>query len=75
VRAIDILESLRTSLDMERGGEVAGNLNRLYTYMEARLTEANLGNDTAVLDELSGLNEILRGAWSSIPAEARQRPA
>jgi flagellar protein FliS len=73
VRAIDILESLRTSLDLERGGELAGNLNRLYAYMEERLTEANLRNEPAVLDELSALNETLRDAWASIPAQARQR--
>ena len=74
VRGIDILESLRISLDMERGGDVAQNLERLYSYMTQRLTEANLTNEEDTLDELSALNETLRTAWASIPQDLRRKP-
>lgn len=75
MRGIEILESLRTSLDMERGGDVAQNLERLYHYMAQRLTEANMKNEPQALEEIGALNEILRDAWASIPQEERRRPA
>ena len=48
--AISILEGLKTSLDHDKGGEIARNLEDLYMYMERRLIEANRGNDTSLLD-------------------------
>ena len=71
-RAVDILEALRTSLDADRGGDIAANLSRLYTYMQERLTEFNLNNDPQAVDELLALNDTLRDAWASIPLEARR---
>ena len=75
VRAVDILEGLRTSLDNDKGGEVAANLGRLYEYMEMRLTEVNLSNDLTPLEELIELNATLRDAWAGIPQQARQAAA
>ncbi|MGV2462908.1 UNVERIFIED_CONTAM: flagellar export chaperone FliS, partial [Pseudomonas aeruginosa] len=54
-KAIGIIGGLREALDSERGGELAGNLDRLYEYMIARLVEANTSNDTSLLDEVSAL--------------------
>ena len=71
VRAVDILEGLRVSLDADRGGDVAENLSRLYVYMQERLTQFNLNNDPLVVDELLALNNTLREAWADIPVEAR----
>lgn len=73
MRGIDILDSLRTSLDLERGGEVARNLERLYHYMAERLTQANLSNELGALDEVGALNDTLRDAWASIPDAARRQ--
>ncbi|MCH8506840.1 MAG: flagellar export chaperone FliS, partial [Ectothiorhodospiraceae bacterium] len=44
-KAISIVEGLRVSLDMERGGELSESLASLYEYMQRRLLEANLHND------------------------------
>ena len=71
-KAADILQALIASLDLERGGAVAGNLSRLYDYMERELARANLHNDPAGLGNVASVNETLRAAWQSIPAEARQ---
>ena len=70
-KAVGIMEALAASLDKERGGDVAGNLARLYDYMERELTRANLHNDVAALGNVASVNETLRGAWASIPPEAR----
>jgi flagellar secretion chaperone FliS len=66
-----IIDSLRGSLDHAAGGELAGNLDRLYDYMNRRLLEANLKNDTRLLDEVVSLLKAIREAWNAIPQEYR----
>ena len=69
--SIAILDSLRGSLNHEVGGELAGNLDRLYDYMSRRLLEANIGNDAGLLGEVVSLLKEVRDAWDSIPQEYR----
>ncbi|MBP7567083.1 MAG: flagellar export chaperone FliS [Burkholderiaceae bacterium] len=70
VRLIE--EGLKGGLDMQRGGELAGNLRGLYDYCVQRLTHANLHNDEAAVAEVVGLLEPVAQAWKSI---AGQPPA
>lgn len=73
--AITIIdEGLQASLSKEVGGELTQNLSALYAYMSQRLLMANLNNDIAALDEVSGLLIELRSAWESMPAQ-NQSPA
>lgn len=65
-KAIGIIGGLREALDSERGGELAGNLDRLYEYMIARLVEANTSNDTSLLDEVSALLLEVKSGWGGI---------
>ncbi len=69
ISAVAIVEGLRVSLDMEKGGEIAENLFSLYDYMELRLTEANARNDVAILDEMINLIKPIKEAWDVIPQE------
>ena len=63
-RAVRILqEGLRTSLDLENGGELAANLAGLYDYCVMRLTQANAANDAAALDEVASLLKPVAEAW------------
>lgn len=73
--AISIIDGLRMSLDMEAGGEIADNLNRLYDYMGRRLLEANLKNNAGYLDEVAGLLKEIKSAWDAIPLEIRNAHA
>ncbi len=70
--AISIIDGLRASLDLEAGGDIARNLNDLYDYMENRLLEANIKNDTAALDEVKGLLREIREAWAAIGDVVKQ---
>lgn len=66
-KAIQILsEGLRTHLDVKRGGELAANLEQLYGYCTTRLLEANLRNDTQIIDEVYGLMTPVAEAWRSL---------
>ncbi len=65
-RAIGLIDGLRTSLDRERGGAIAVNLESLYDYMMRRLVEANLRNDERRLDEVATLLDEIRSAWQSV---------
>jgi flagellar protein FliS len=68
-KAIGIVDSLRVSLDAERGGDIAQNLSTLYDYMARRLLEANAAKDGALLTEVTELLKDIQVAWSEIPAE------
>lgn len=68
--AISILDGLKSSLDKEKGGEIAQNLDDLYIYMERRLIEAHSNNDTAILDEVSDLLRQIKEAWDAIGGHA-----
>ncbi len=65
-RAIGIIDGLRTSLDKDKGGSIALNLESLYDYMMRRLVEANFRNDERRLDEVAGLLDELRSAWQAL---------
>jgi len=69
--AISIINGLRSSLDMEAGGEIAVNLEDLYSYMTRRLIDANVENNAEALDEVSGLMLEIKGAWDSMPEQIR----
>lgn len=66
-RAVGIVdEGLSAPLDLEHGGKLAADLRDLYTYIAMRLTQANLQNDEAALEECRRLIEPLRTAWAGI---------
>lgn len=67
-KAIGIVGGLRQALDLEKGGEIAANLDRLYEYMTTRLMEANLKNDLAIVEEVSDLLREVKTGWDAIAA-------
>jgi flagellar secretion chaperone FliS len=69
--AESIINGLRSSLDFDKGGEIARNLDALYDYMSRRLLEANNRNDAAILDEVSDLMKEIKGAWDTMPENIR----
>lgn len=74
-KAVAIIEDgLMASLNMEVGGELAGNLYWLYEYMSQRLILANLNNDLEYLDEVSARLKELREAWHTMEMTQLERP-
>lgn len=69
-RAQAIITELRTSLDHEKGKDVAITLNSLYDYMGRRLMQAVSGNDVKLVEEVINLMKPIKEGWDAIKAEA-----
>lgn len=66
LRAQDIVRELRTTLDLQHGSDLAGELERLYVYLEERLVDANVTKDAAAANEVRALLQELAAAWESV---------
>jgi flagellar protein FliS len=67
-RATAILSELQSTLDVERGGEIAASLDRLYAFVIDRLLSASFRQDAAVLDDALTVLHTLREGWRTIAA-------
>jgi flagellar protein FliS len=65
-KAIRLIDQLNNTLDMERGQKIAENLRALYVYMLARLTLANVTNDSHILAEVASLIQKVKTGWDQI---------
>lgn len=70
-KALAIVNELQHSLNLERGGEIAHNLDALYFFVTDRLLEANLRGTVAPLDVATSILSTLNEAW----VEIARRPA
>ena len=66
---------LKATLDLDGGGKLAADLSALYGYVALRMTQANLNNDSAALDECVRLMEPVRSAWVAIGPDATATPS
>lgn len=62
-KVIDIVASLDSYLDHDKGGEVSKTLESLYDYIVRQLFQANLKNDVSVLEEVASLLTEVRVGW------------
>jgi flagellar protein FliS len=65
-KAIRFIDQLNNTLDMERGQKIAANLRALYVYMLARLTLANVTNDSNIVAEVAALILKVKSGWDQI---------
>jgi flagellar protein FliS len=65
-RAMAIVQHLEGTLDMERGGDVAVDLARLYSYITSRILEGSAKLETAPLEEAIKLLNTLLAGWEAI---------
>ena len=74
-KVIDIINELSASLNMDKGGSLAVNLNNLYLLCTARLLRANLKMDLESLDSVESILTGLRGAYAQIIETPEARKA
>jgi flagellar protein FliS len=66
LHAENIITELAVSLDMEKGGDVAHNLHRLYDFMLHHLSRANVRKTRQPIVEVRDMLGELRDAWRQI---------
>lgn len=65
-KALDIIAELNKSLDMDKGGAIAENLDGLYKYMMAHLLQADIGRNLEGFRHVIGMLRELDAAWKEI---------
>lgn len=70
-KATEILVTLKGSLDLEKGGEVAVNLDALYDYMLRCVMQANRENSDVKVQEIMDLMSEVKQGWSEMPNDIK----
>lgn len=65
-RAVEIINHMWATLDIEKGGEIAENLSSLFGFMLRRLMEVDIKNDAAAAQEVIDLLTPLRDSWETL---------
>ena len=65
-KAMGIIDELLCSLDFEKGGLIARNLESLYNYMTRKIIQGDTGQDLGAFDEVIGILTELLSAWEEM---------
>lgn len=65
-KAMDIIVNLQAILDFEKGGQIASNLDDLYTFCTNRLALANVLNDVEKINEAYRVVAEIKQGWLAI---------
>ena len=71
IKTKNIVTELMATLDMDRGGDIAKNLQSLYSYMFSQLIEANMNKKTEPVVIVIDLLKELRAAWTQINSKKK----
>ena len=72
LRAVEIIEHLSMTLDTDKGGEFAEQLERLYPFMIRHLINVDVHNDPEPARQVIALLEPLRDSWRSLDRRMAQ---
>lgn len=70
-RSQAIIAELMSTLNMDM--DISKQMLPLYEYMNRRLTEGNIGNDVAAIEEVEGLVTEFRDTWKEVIKITRQQ--
>jgi flagellar protein FliS len=73
-KTMAIVAQLQSTLNLEAGGPVAQEMDRLYTYVTERLVDAAVKRDDKAIEEVRKLLATVRGGWAEAAAGAGARP-
>lgn len=63
IKTQNIFYELMATLDVEKGGEWAENLMKIYDFIIQRLVQANIKKDVKIMDEIIPIIEDIRDTW------------
>ncbi len=75
IKTNEIVAELRAGLNFKMGGEIAGNLERLYDYVADRLIQGNMNNSAQSLQEALTVLTSLHEAWELAIASLKKERA
>ncbi|MBW9154969.1 flagellar export chaperone FliS [Clostridium tagluense] len=71
IKTQNIFYELMVTLDVNKGGEWAENLMKVYDFIARRLTDANIKKDVLIMDEVIPLIEDVRDTWNQAYRKAK----
>ncbi|MEZ7892852.1 MAG: flagellar export chaperone FliS [Candidatus Wallbacteria bacterium] len=75
IKVEKIVDELRNTLNFDKGGEVAKNLEKLYNFIYNYLIEANRDSDFAKLEHVIKMLLSLRESWQTLSKNSTQPAA
>lgn len=69
-KASDIILGLKDFLDLEKGGDIAENLDALYDYIVRTISKANRENDAETVQEVMNLLLEIKSGWTQMDVPA-----
>jgi flagellar protein FliS len=66
LKAMNIIEELNISLDMENGKDIAQNLKSIYLFLDRYINEASIENNPDKIDKAIGIIDKLKTAFDEI---------
>lgn len=73
LHAEDIITELSVALDMEKGGEIANNLHRLYDFMLFHLSNANTNHVVKPVTDVRAMMQEMREVWQKVAENEPER--
>ncbi|MBN1102067.1 MAG: flagellar export chaperone FliS [Deltaproteobacteria bacterium] len=74
-RGLRIIQELQGCLNFEKGGQIARNLDAIYTYLVRRLLEGDVKRDLTAFDEAVKILTDLKDSWRGIASENQAKEA
>jgi len=72
-KATEIIAYLQGSLNIEKGGEIAKNLNLIYDILISELVKANLEDNMEIITKSIETLETLKKAWEDIKTNLNEK--
>jgi flagellar protein FliS len=72
-RAVAIIQHLQGTLDMEKGGKISLDLDRLYTYVSSRIFDGSVKLDLTAFEEAIQLLTTLLSGWEEIAQREQEQ--
>ena len=72
-KTLDIINELQSALDFNKGGEIARNLDAIYSYLTRRLIRGDVEKDDSAFDETVRLLSDLKEAWEGIAYDEKSQ--
>ena len=72
-KVTNILNELNGALNMDEGGQIAVNLQSIYTYLIQRILSGDINKDPSAYDEAINILSELKEAWEQISSEEKNQ--